>query len=102
MISSRPFPYADPSWEECLGAVIDQEHNAVDVATLKSKKYFGLYFSAHWCPPCRQFTPILSAFYKYAKVDELEIIFLSSDRDQAAFDEYYAEMPWVALPHEQR
>lgn len=32
----------------------------------------------------------------------MEIIFLSSDRDQAAFDEYYAEMPWVALPYSQR
>ena len=21
------------------------------------------YFSAHWCPPCRAFTPILKKFY---------------------------------------
>jgi len=22
------------------------------------------YFSAHWCPPCRGFTPILKTFYE--------------------------------------
>jgi len=31
----------------------------------------------------------------------LQIVFVSSDRDQASFDEYYNEMPWLALPHGQ-
>jgi len=29
----------------------------------------------------------------------LPIIFGSSDRDQKAFDDYFAEMPWHAFPH---
>ena len=31
-----------------------------------------------------------------------EIVFVSSDRDQASFDEYYGEMPWLALPFSER
>jgi nucleoredoxin len=27
-----------------------------------------IYFSAHWCAPCKQFTPILAKAYKEHKV----------------------------------
>merc|ERR1719326_2461834 len=57
-------------------------------------KVLGIYFSAHWCPPCRGFTPKL--------VENFEIIFASSDRDEAAFKEYFGDMPWLALPHGDR
>jgi hypothetical protein len=30
---------------------------------LAPKQIYGLYFSAHWCPPCRKFTPQLVAYY---------------------------------------
>ena len=41
----------------------------------------GIYFSAHWCPPCRGFTPILSEFYKVANQEkkQIEIVFVSCD-----------------------
>jgi len=65
-------------------------------------KAIGLYFSAHWCPPCRGFTPKLAEFYTKGLKDKMEIFFVSSDRDQKAFDEYFAEMPWQALPFEKR
>ena len=62
-------------------------------------KYLGIYFSAHWCGPCRGFTPKLSEWYKKdLSKKNFEIIFVSSDRDQGAFDGYLNEMPWVALP----
>jgi nucleoredoxin len=61
----------------------------------------GIYFSAHWCPPCRRFTPVLSE--RYTKLKEAgkktEFLFLSSDQDQEAFDEYHASMPFPALPY---
>jgi len=65
-------------------------------------KPIGLYFSAHWCPPCRGFTPQLATWYKEGLSEKLEIVFVSSDKDQAAFDEYYKEMPWLALPFDKR
>merc|ERR1712232_1522861 len=64
----------------------------------------GIYFSAHWCPPCRGFTPVLAEKYKALKDagKKFEIVFASSDRDEGAFKEYYAEMPWLALPYSER
>jgi nucleoredoxin len=34
-----------------------------DVAVIPTDGLLAIYFSAHWCPPCRSFTPILSKFY---------------------------------------
>jgi len=59
---------------------------------------FAIYFSAHWCPPCRGFTPKLAEWYsKSLKAKGLEVLFVSSDKDQASFNEYFKEMPWLAL-----
>ena len=59
-----------------------------------------LYFSAHWCGPCRKFTPSLSEFYKEinSETKQIEIIFCSSDQDQNQFNEYFKTMPWIAIP----
>merc|ERR1712194_591443 len=54
---------------------------------LANKTNVMIYFSAHWCPPCRGFTPVLSeAYTASAKAgNETAIVFMSSDRDQASF-----------------
>ncbi len=63
-----------------------------------------VFFSAHWCPPCRGFTPTLSTFYTNLKAKgiDFELVFVSSDRDEAGFTEYYSEMPFLALPYSNR
>lgn len=63
-------------------------------------KAIGIYFSAHWCPPCRGFTPKLAELYREAQKESLpfRIVFVSSDRDEEAFKEYHATMPWLAVP----
>merc|ERR1712183_1202371 len=64
----------------------------------------GIYFSDHWCPPCRGFTPKAAENYKALKAagKNVEIIFASSDKDETAFNEYHGEMPWLALPFSER
>lgn len=65
-------------------------------------KVIGIYFSAHWCGPCRAFTPDLVEFHKEMTKKEkpFEIVFVSSDRDKKAMYDYMEEMdmPWLALP----
>lgn len=70
---------------------------------LSGKSGVMIYFSAHWCPPCRGFTPKLAEFYnKHAAAKNFEVVFVSGDKDDASFKEYYGEMPWLALPFDQR
>ena len=66
----------------------------------KDAPFFGLYFSAHWCPPCRGFTPKLINFYNTVNKNnkQLEIIFVSSDKSEAEFNEYFGTMPWLSIP----
>ena len=65
------------------------------------KKLIGLYFSAHWCGPCREFTPSLVGYYNKnaAAHPEFEILFVSNDKNAAAMEGYMREvkMPWPAL-----
>ena len=82
------------------GKVVDHQGNKVALADIKSHKFVGLYFSAHWCPPCRGFTPVLAQAYNDIKTEHpnaLEIIFVSSDQDQASWQGYFKDMPWKAL-----
>jgi len=86
-------------------SLLTQGGATVDTAEhLDGIEAVGIYFSAHWCPPCRGFTPVLAESYKKMKAagKKFEIVFASSDRDQAAFDEYFAEMPWAAVPYSDR
>ncbi|KAI9205742.1 thioredoxin-like-domain-containing protein [Polychytrium aggregatum] len=80
------------------------ETKTVSTQEALAGKYIGLYFSAHWCPPCKMFTPRLAEYYNsmVAKGTPFEIVFVSSDSDQKSFDEYFSQMPWLALPYENR
>lgn len=82
--------------------VYNMEGDSTKSETLGAKIY-GIYFSAHWCPPCRSFSPVLVDTYNQIKKNggEFEILFVSSDRSEDAMFEYMEElkMPWLAVDH---
>jgi len=99
------FPWKPKSMQELMkAAVLKKESATVDIkSAFEGKAAVGLYFSAHWCPPCRGFTPKLAEWYKKDLQSKgLEIVFVSSDKDEAMFKDYYAEQPWLALDYSDR
>lgn len=79
--------------------LVDAGGESVPVSSLKGK-VVAVYFSAQWCPPCRGFTPSLVTFANENK-DKLAVVFVSSDRGEAAQTKYMTEykMPWPATPN---
>lgn len=80
-------------------------HGKAEVATSSLQgAVVGIYFSAHWCGPCREYTPQLVKVYNRlkAKGKSFDLIFVSSDRDESQFKEYFGHMPWHAVPFADR
>lgn len=109
-MTNAPFPAmpapaapAQPQWPEAmLGQQLLTRGQGL-VATrqaLGAASAVALYFSAHWCGPCRNFTPQLARALSGNMWPQLAVVFVSSDRDPASFLQYYAEMPWLAVPFE--
>ena len=87
-------PYLPEEFESKNGKVSKEE--------LLKNELIGVYFSAHWCGPCRAFTPKLAQFYNNVNSEkkQIEIVFNSCDRDLNGFNEYFGTMPWIATPFE--
>lgn len=98
------FPWKPPTFWDALGTEFLQGEagETVSVDEIRGKgKTIGLYFSAHWCGPCRGFTPnLITAYNDHLKKKDLEIIFVSSDRSPADFQSYFGTMPWLGIPPE--
>jgi nucleoredoxin len=90
-----------PSLKDDLVALNGKRVGKFDDASLANTKYFVVYFSASWCPPCRQFTPELVKWYndKKPRHPEFELVFVSDDQDETSMEAYMAtdKMPWPAL-----
>ena len=75
--------------------------NRFDDSSFENKKLFLIYFSAHWCQPCRMFTPGLVNYYNetITKHPEFDLIFVSRDKTPFGMETYMKEsnMPWPAI-----
>ncbi len=90
--------------DELKGNLVRLEKDGIKplpAEALKETKVLALYYSAHWCPPCRAFTPDLVAAYTELKAAHpgFELVFISSDQGEAQMKEYmeWGKMPWPAL-----
>ena len=98
--SAKPSSGPSAGLEELFpGPILDAKGKEVSKDVLAGKTV-GIYFSAHWCPPCRIFTPNLVKFRDKNKKN-FEVVFVSSDRSPDAQMDYMKEagMKWYTLPH---
>ncbi len=69
---------------------------------LRGKKLIGIYFSAHWCGPCRAFTPELVKFRRHCNQNDIpfEVVFVSFDKSEKDMYHYMRDMKmkWPAVP----
>lgn len=71
--------------------------NLNDLKNLKNV-YKLVVFGASWCPNCQTDYPSLIGKYKKLKEKyDLEIVYISIDTDNKAFDDYYKEAPFITL-----
>merc|ERR1719397_412189 len=94
-----------PPLVNILGAQLLNEDGNVATTKLIQKQVIGLYFSAEWCQPCHRFTPVLTEAYTKLKKEDstsLEIVFISSDRNESDYEKHWKTMPWLALPYAKR
>lgn len=112
---NSPFsPPSEPAVAKGLSEAMNRWFNTLDDGTLLrsgsstpvpladalgGKEFVLLYASAHWCPPCRKFTPMLANWYRTVK-ENVEVIFLSADHDEKGFKSYFATHPWMAVSYD--
>ncbi|XP_009318514.1 PREDICTED: nucleoredoxin, partial [Pygoscelis adeliae] len=95
------FPWGPKPFSEVVaGPLLRNNGQTLDSNALEGS-HVGVYFSAHWCPPCRSLTRVLVESYRKIKEagQKFEILFVSADRSEDSFKQYFSEMPWVAVPY---
>ncbi|XP_036926259.1 nucleoredoxin isoform X2 [Sturnira hondurensis] len=95
------FPWGPKPFQEVIaGPLLRNNGQSLESSSLEGS-HVGVYFSAHWCPPCRSLTRVLVESYRKIKEagQKFEIIFVSADRSEDSFKQYFSEMPWLAVPY---
>lgn len=80
------------------GKLVSADGKRANTDSIKKAKYVAVYYSAHWCAPCKAFTPDLVRFVnENRKDDNFEVVLLSSDYSDKNMLAYMTEtkMPWA-------
>ena len=87
--------------EQLLGNNFVNKNGPADATPLKESRVVCIYFCASWCPPCKVFTPLLQEFYEdiNCEIKQLEIVWVSTDKDEESYKGYLSQMPWIAIPY---
>ena len=80
-------------------SLFDADGKKIPTESLRGK-VVALYFSAHWCGPCRQFTPKLVEFRNQNEKNGFEVVFMSLDRSAQEKKSYMKQegMKWFNAP----
>ena len=49
--------------DSIIGKSFRKGQETISIENLPPVELIGIYFGAHWAPPCRLFTPSLTEFY---------------------------------------
>lgn len=98
------------SGASCIGwlrkVVHCQDFREVPVGFVLRSRLLGIYFSASWSPPCRDFTQILSDAYREIRElhgeESIEVVLVPLDANEADWQQYAKDMPWLSVPHTSR
>lgn len=97
-----PGPALSPFLAGLLPPTLLGKQGTISTASALAGKVVGIYFSASWCPPCRQYTPMVADIYNQAKQkgSPFEIVFISCDHSEDDFSKYYmGHHPWLAMDY---
>lgn len=103
----KNFQSSNITYDYLKGSLVRLSPNGfmrVDDEAIGRKKLIAYYFSAHWCVPCRKFTPQLVDYYNRVlpQHPEFEIVFFSMDKSATDMEQYMRQsnMPWPAIAYD--
>jgi thioredoxin-related protein len=76
---------------------MQQVFNRIDT---RGTAIIGLYFSGEYCRFCKEFTPVLVDAYEEMRSNNIDIVYVSSDKSLEQYTRYRATQPWQALDYE--